>query len=112
MKGVSNEILENKINQLYVHKDDVPKLHFVFSYKGGEEKEELRELLDVMGRKETGKLYRGQADSSWELNASLTRQPKYREHESEMYYEILSLKPDSFVQIQPVAAGNRFPVQE
>lgn len=96
-KGVSNEILENRINQLYVHKDDVQKLHFVFSYKGGEEKEELRELLDVMGRKETGKLYRGQADSSWELNASLTRQPKYREHESEMYYEILSLKPDSFV---------------
>lgn len=64
---------------------------------GGEEKEELRQLLDLMGRKEAGKFYRGQACASWKLNASITREPKYLDHEAEMYYEILSIKPDAFL---------------
>jgi len=96
-KKVFNEDLKEKINSLYVHNDDKFKLHFVFSREGGEEKEELRELLDVMGREDTGKLYRGQANSSWKLDSSLTRESKYINHEAEMYYEILSLKTDSFV---------------
>jgi hypothetical protein len=95
-ENVKNDELVNKINCLYIHKEDENKLHFVFSREGGEEKEELRELLDVMGREETGKLYRGQANSSWKLDSSLTREAKYINHEAEMYYEILSLKPDSF----------------
>ena len=94
--GVSNERLENKLKNLYVFKELESKIHFVFSMRGGEEKEELRELLDVMGRKDTGKLYRGQADSMWMLNASLTREPKFLKVEADMYYDILSLKPDAF----------------
>lgn len=96
-KKVFNEELNRKINSLYIHKDDEFKLHFVFSREGGEEKEELRELLDVMGREDTGKLYRGQANSSWKLDSSLSRETNYINHEAEMYYEILSLKPDSFI---------------
>lgn len=96
-KGVNNNLLKTKIENLFVHKEEEPKLHFVFSRNGGEEKEELRELLDVMGREDTGKLYRGQADATWKLNASLTRELKYVKNESEMYYDILSLKPDAFV---------------
>jgi len=95
-KGVNNERLSKKINQLYILREDEQKIYFVFSRKGGEEKEELRELLDVMGREETGKLYRGQACSAWKLDSSLTREPRYLKNESEMYYDILSLKPDAF----------------
>lgn len=94
--GVDNTKLNTKIDQLYILDDDKTNMHFVFSRNGGEEKEELRELLDVMGRKNTGKLYRGQANSSWKLDASITREPKYLENEAEMYYDILSVKPDAF----------------
>lgn len=96
-RKVDNSILRKKLEKLFVHRKEESKLHFVFSRSGGEEKEELRELLDVMGREETGKLYRGQANSTWKLDSSLTREKKYAEHESEMYYDILSLKPDAFV---------------
>ena len=96
IKGVDNNKLRNKIDSLYVHREEESKIHFVFSREGGAEKEELRELLDVMGRKETGKLYRGQANSTWKLDSSLTREPKYVTNEAEMYYDILSLKPDAF----------------
>lgn len=96
-RKVDNSILRKKLEKLFVHRKEESKIHFVFSRSGGEEKEELRELLDVMGREETGKLYRGQANSTWKLDASLTREKKYAEHESEMYYDILSLKPDAFV---------------
>ena len=95
-KGVENILLREKIERLYVRREIESKIHFVFSRNQGGDKEELRELLEVMGREETGKLYRGQANSSWKLDSSLTREPKYLEFESEMYYEILSLKPDSF----------------
>lgn len=96
-KGVDNSNLREKLSKLYVHRSAETKIHFVFSRIGGEEKEELRELLDVMGREENGNLYRGQANSTWKLDASLTRDKKYRNHEVEMYYDILSLKPDAFI---------------
>jgi hypothetical protein len=95
-KGIDNSRLITKISQLYILREDEQKIHFVFSRVGGEEKEELRELLDVMGRKETGNLYRGQASSTWKLDSSLTREPKYLASEADMYYDILSLKPDAF----------------
>ena len=95
-KGVKNDALREKLSKLYVLKEQESNIHFVFSRNQGGDKEELRELLEVMGDKESGKLYRGQADSTWALNASLTREPRYLEYESEMYYEILSLKPDAF----------------
>lgn len=91
-----NPDLRKKIENLYVLKEAEPKLHFVFSRNGGGEKEELRELLEIMGKEETGKLYRGQASSFWNLDASITREPKYIENEGNMYYDILSLKPDAF----------------
>ncbi|MBH0076024.1 FRG domain-containing protein [Pseudoalteromonas sp. SWYJ118] len=91
-----NSVLVKKIERLYILKKEESKIHFVFSREGGGEKEELRELLEVMGKEETGKLYRGQANSAWGLDSSMTRQPKYLAYEAEMYYEILSLKPDAF----------------
>lgn len=91
-----NSNLRKKIENLYVLKEAEPKIQFVFSRNGGGGKEELRELLDIMGKVETGKLYRGQANSFWNLDASITREPKYLENEENMYYDILSLKPDAF----------------
>jgi len=95
-KGVDNSQLRTKLSRLFVHRDEESKIHFVFSREGGEEKEELRELLDVMGRDDTGNLYRGQANALWGLNSSLTRERKFLDNEAEMYYDILSLKPDAF----------------
>ncbi len=94
--ATKNSKLSKKIERLYVLKKEEAKINFVFSRIGGGEKEELRELLEIMGKEETGKLYRGQANSSWNLDASITREPKYLNNEAEMYYEILSLKPDAF----------------
>ena len=91
-----NPKLRKKIQSLYVLQDEEPKIYFVFSRNSGGEKEELRELLDIMGKKNTGKLYRGQANSFWNLDASITREPKYLANESDMYYDIQSLKPDAF----------------
>lgn len=96
IKNVENTELRKKISNLYLLKEAEPKIHFVFSRNGGGEKEELRELLEIMGKEETGKLYRGQANSFWNLDASITREPKYIENEGNMYYDILSLKPDAF----------------
>lgn len=91
-----NPKLRKKIDKLYVLKREEPKLQFVFSRNGGGAKEELRELLEIMGKKDTGKLYRGQTNSSWILDASITRELKFKNAEAEMYYEVLSLKPDAF----------------
>ena len=41
-------------------------------------------------------LFRGQACSLWEINSSLTRETKFLENEKELYYDILSMKPNSF----------------
>lgn len=97
-KNVDNQELRVKISNLYIFNEnkEEAKIQFVFSRNGGGEMEELRELLEIMGKEDTGKLYRGQANSSWNLDASLIREPKYLEHEGEMYYDILSLKPDAF----------------
>lgn len=95
-KDFDNEELKNRVEKLFIRKGYENKIHFIFSRSGGGGKEELRELLDVMGRDDSGKLYRGQASSTWKLDSSLTREPKYLECEGEMYYEILSLKPDAF----------------
>lgn len=93
-----NPALRKKIANLYTlkEKEEDTKIQFVFSINGGGKKEELRELLEIMGEEKTGKLYRGQANSSWNLDASITRETKYLNNEAEMYYEILSLKPDAF----------------
>lgn len=97
-----NPKLRKKIEVLYILKDEEPKIQFVFSRNGGGDKEELRELLEIMGKEKTGKLYRGQASSSWNLDASITREPKYLDNEGDMYYDILSLKPDAFQNDQTV----------
>ncbi len=97
-----NPKLRKKIDKLYILKKEENKLQFVFSRNGGGAKEELRELLEIMGKKETGNLYRGQTNSSWVLDASITRVPKFRNAEAEMYYEVLSLKPDAFQNDQTV----------
>src|SRR5690606_5242338 len=69
-RNVDNSILRDKLGKLFVNRKEESRIHFVFSRSGGEEKEELRELLDVMGREETGNLYRGQANSTWKLVSS------------------------------------------
>jgi hypothetical protein len=91
-----NTTLLGKIENLYVLKKEEAKIHFVFSLEGGGAKEELRELLEVMGKEETGKHYRGQANSTWNLDASITRVHEYATNEADMYYDVLSLKPDAF----------------
>lgn len=101
-KTVDNSIIRKKLSKLFVHKDEQAKIHFVFSHEGSGEKEELRELLDVMGREKTGGYYRGQASSMWELDSSLTREKKYIDKEDQMYYDILSSKPDAFVEDKSV----------
>lgn len=92
-----NEELEYRISKLYILKEIESKLYFIFSKEFANEKEELRELLDIMGLDNTGYMYRGQACSYWELDASIRRSYKLINNEIDMYYDILSLKPDAFV---------------
>jgi FRG domain-containing protein len=92
-----NQELQNKVERLYISKEYDERIHFVFSKIGKEDKEELRELLDVLSKGSVNNYYRGQADAIWDLDSSLTREEKYLENEARMYYDILSLKPEAFV---------------
>lgn len=91
-----NQVLQNKVEKLFVSKEYEDRVHFVFSKIGKEDKEELRELLDVLSKGSVNNYYRGQADATWLLDSSLTREEKYTENEARMYYDILSLKPEAF----------------
>lgn len=91
-----NNELTQKINSLYIHKDYKEKIHFVFSIQGGAQKEELRELLEIMSDFDNAEFYRGQAEASWILDSSIKRESNFLKYESEMYYDILSLKPEAF----------------
>lgn len=92
----NNRQLSRRLERLYVLKELKDKIHFVFSLSGGAQKEELRELLEVMGDLDSGYFFRGQADASWILEASIKRETNFLKYEPEMYYDILSLKPDAF----------------
>lgn len=91
-----NQELQNKVEKLFISKEYDERIHFVFSKSGKEDKEELRELLDVLSKGSVNNYYRGQADATWLLDSSLTREEKYEENEARMYYDILSLKPEAF----------------
>lgn len=95
-KNNPNQELQNKVEKLFISKEYKDRIHFVFSKIGKEDKEELRELLDVLSKGSVNNYYRGQADSTWLLDSSLTREEKYAENEARMYYDILSLKPEAF----------------
>lgn len=91
-----NQELQDKVEKLFISKEYDERIHFVFSKSGKEDKEELRELLDVLSKGSVNNYYRGQADATWLLDSSLTREEKYEENEARMYYDILSLKPEAF----------------
>ncbi|MEI6864647.1 FRG domain-containing protein [Flavicella sp.] len=91
-----NQELQNKVEKLFISKEYDERIHFVFTKTGKEDKEELRELLDVLSKGSVNNYYRGQADATWLLDSSLTREEKYEENEARMYYDILSLKPEAF----------------
>lgn len=88
--------LQNKVEKLFISKEYDERIHFVFTKTGKEDKEELRELLDVLSKGSVNNYYRGQADATWLLDSSLTREEKYADNEARMYYDILSLKPEAF----------------
>ena len=97
-----NEETRDQASKLYVIEKYSAKIDFVFSIFQAPANEELREVLSLMqdtsldSRKQF--LYRGQANSRWMLNSSLTRSSKFLANERELYYEILSLKPEEFQQ--------------
>jgi hypothetical protein len=99
-KEGKNEELREKMEGLYVLRELESKIHFVFSVEQSADNEEIREVLSIMQRGSSTSgdelLYRGQASAHWRLDSSLTRADKFKIHERELYYEVLSLKPDAF----------------
>ena len=97
-----NEEIRSKIKKLYILEKHSSKIEFVFSLFQAPANEELREILSLMQesslRSDKQVLYRGQANSRWMLNSSLTRNKHFSDNERELYYEILSLKPEEFHQ--------------
>lgn len=95
-----NEPLKKRIESLYVLQVIETKIHFVFSFEQSLDNEEIREVLSIMQDSGSSSnrelLYRGQACSHWRLDSSLTREKKFLERERDLYYDILSLKPDAF----------------
>ncbi len=91
-----NQELQQRVEKLFISKEYDERIHFVFTKTGKEDKEELRELLDVLSKGSVNNYYRGQADATWLLDSSLTREEKYADNEARMYYDILSLKPEAF----------------
>lgn len=94
--------LYDKIKKLYIHNDFSKKLDFVYSYPDDSNKEVIKTILDhseLSDLKFDGKdiaFYRGQSDSTWDIKASIVRDKGHLDSEYEMFYEILSLKPNEF----------------
>ncbi len=95
-----NPNLREHVKHLFVLSHLNKKMHFIFSIEGSPDNEEMRETLDVMqdskSSNDYASFYRGQASSFWELDSSLTREKNFLTKEKDLYYEILSLKPDEF----------------
>lgn len=88
--------LENKIATLYINKDYQDKISFIFSINGTPDKEELRQLLSILSNSMSENYYRGQVNSIWQITPGILRNNNLRNNEKLMYYDVLSLQPESF----------------
>lgn len=101
-KITSEKNLENllkfrdKIDSLRVLNNKSPNLHFLFNIPGTENKEELRYALDKLSNNDGELLFRGQADSLWLLDSSVTRDSKLLRNERLLYQKILNFRPNEF----------------
>lgn len=83
-----------RYNKLYTKKEFTHQLNFY--YQIDENKSKIfQDLLGVysLPSKNMELFYRGQPNSRYDINASLSRSNKLSYFEDELYYEILSLKP-------------------
>ena len=83
-----------RYNKLYTKKEFTQQLNFY--YQIDETKSKIfQDLLGVYSppSKDMELFYRGQPNSRYDINASLSRSEKLSYFEDELYYEILSLKP-------------------
>lgn len=89
-------VFRNKINSLRVLNTKSSNIHFIFDIPGTENKEELRFALDKLSNNDEELLFRGQADSLWVLDSSVTRDGDLLANERNLYQKILNLRPNEF----------------
>lgn len=89
-----SEKKENKLAQnLYINNRYEDKVSFIYDSKLF-----INEIIRKTSTTEKNKLifYRGQSDSSWDVSPSISRSEKLKHYEDELYYDVLSLKPNEF----------------
>lgn len=86
----------NRINNLFVSKKYENKLSFVFTLSNLPNRDELRYALEVLGGSHHLH-FRGQADSNWLLDSSVTRDSSLLDNEHNLFLDILALKPNEFL---------------
>lgn len=88
--------LKNRIKTLRILKTIESKITFLFKLPDLEDKEELRAALSVLSKNKKELLFRGQADSNWMLDSSVTRDESLLNNEHNLFQTILALKPNEF----------------
>lgn len=86
-----------KMGKICVNEKYISNLKIIYLNKDA--KENLKEILELstLDAKEKQIFYRGQSNSEWDITASISRETNWLECENEMFYEILSLKPNEFI---------------
>ncbi|MCF7911832.1 MAG: FRG domain-containing protein [Candidatus Cloacimonetes bacterium] len=89
---------KKKKSDLYIRDDFEGKLEFIYPTKNTS-KEPLKKVLEFAAESDSKKdsvFYRGQSDSDWPIKTSISRNPNLLLNEHNLFYEILSLKPNDF----------------
>lgn len=94
-KTESNELF-NRISSLRVLSKKSSKISFVFDIPATPGKDELRFVLEKLSNNKEELLFRGQANSNWVLDSSITRKKKLLKSENYLFQKILSLRPNEF----------------
>lgn len=93
-----DEHMRLKKKKLYIHSDYINKIDFVFPVKDTS-KEPLKQVLEISAEpdsKTSAIFYRGQSNSEWTIQSSISRDKALLDNEHNMFYEILSLRPNDF----------------
>lgn len=89
--------LKSRLSTLKVLKIIESKITFLFTLDRLEDKEEIRFALDSLSNNKKELTFRGQANSNWVLDSSITRDKSLMAKEHDLFQEILALKPNEFL---------------
>ncbi len=96
---VINDIksLRKRIGSLMIQRNIQSNISFLYEFPKSQSKEELRFALERLSHNQKELYFRGQANSDWTLESSVTRQHLLLKKENDLFQDIITLKPHEFL---------------